>query len=86
MLKVVIIYDISDDKSRYKLAKNLLRYGIRTQQSVFEADINKNELKEIEKLVKRFSNEIDCVDVYQINDYIQRVGNVEYLEIDDFIF
>jgi CRISPR-associated protein Cas2 len=82
---VVVAYDIKNDKKRNKLAKELLKYGIRTQKSVFECEINKKELKNIKKAAKKFSNDTDLVSVYEINN-IKRIGNVNYLEVDDFVF
>jgi len=92
LLKVVIIYDISDDKSRYKLAKNLLRYGIRTQQSVFEADINKNELKEIEKIIDKYHYQnrtylfliVNHANRYNLKDYPEFVNYLHKLEKEGY--
>ena len=86
---VVVIYDISSDKKRYKFAKNLLRFATRTQKSVFEGLVNQNELKQIEKLAQNFAGKNDIISLYYLkqNHYREadRFGNVEYLEIDDFI-
>ncbi len=86
---ILVVYDIKDDKKRYKLAKNLLRFGTRTQKSVFEALVSEKELKEIEKLAKKYSSKKDIVTVYILKErhYREavRFGDVEYLEIDDFI-
>ncbi len=86
---IVVVYDISSDKKRYKFAKNLLRFATRTQKSVFEGLVGKTELKEIEKLAKKFSDQNDTISLYHLkeNHYREatRFGKVEYLEIDDFI-
>ena len=82
---IVIAYDIKSDKKRNKLAKELLKYGIRTQKSVFECEIKSSMLKEIKKIAKKFSYDTDLVSVYEIKK-IDRIGNVDYLEIDDFVF
>ena len=82
---IVIAYDIENDKKRNKLAKELLKYGIRTQKSVFECEINRKDLNKIKKIAKKFSYDTDLVSVYEIKE-IDRIGNVDYLEIDDFVF
>jgi len=41
---VLISYDIEEDKKRTRLAKKLRDFGPRVQKSVFEADINAQEL------------------------------------------
>ena len=82
---IVIAYDIENNKKRNKLAKELLKYGIRTQKSVFECEIKPSILKNIKKVAKKFSYDTDLVSVYEIRE-IDRIGNVDYLEIDDFVF
>jgi len=42
----IISYDITSNKLRRKIAKELENYGIRVQYSVFECDISKAKLKE----------------------------------------
>jgi len=43
--RVLIIYDITEDKPRIKLSKLLSSYGVRVQKSAFEASLNKNNRK-----------------------------------------
>ena len=88
---VLIIYDISLDKVRNRLAKELLRFGIRTQKSLFEAEVSEGELKELQRIVERYAslNKDDTVSLYlltkQSYEKTIRLGATEYLEIDDFI-
>ena len=84
-MHVVIAYDISSNVKRNKLAKELLKFGIRTQKSFFECDVSEKELKIIYKILKRFSQSDDFVTVYKVKE-IERIGDVEYLEIDDLVF
>jgi len=84
---VIVAYDIRSNKKRSKLAKNLLQFGIRTQKSMFECEVNKKELNIIKKLAKKFSDDEDFVTVYEIYERdTKRIGNVKYLEIDDLVF
>lgn len=81
---VVITYDIKNDVQRNRLAKELLKFGIRTQKSLFECDIKEKELKIIKKIAKRYSESDDFVTIYKVKN-IKRAGDVEYLEIDDLV-
>ena len=84
---VIVAYDIRSNKKRNNLAKNLLQFGIRTQKSMFECEINKRELAIIKKLAKKYSDDEDFVTVYEIYDKdTKRIGNTNYLEIDDLVF
>jgi CRISPR-associated protein Cas2 len=47
----LISYDIEDDKKRTRLAHKLKDFGRRVQYSVFEADINEQEVAELQKLL-----------------------------------
>jgi CRISPR-associated protein Cas2 len=85
MMHIVVAYDISNDNKRTKLAKELLKFGIRTQKSFFECDVSERELKTIKKIIKRYSQSDDAVTVYKVKE-VERVGDVEYLEIDDLVF
>jgi CRISPR-associated endonuclease Cas2 len=79
------MYDITDDKLRTKFAKELMRYLYRTQFSVFEGTITKNELIYIEDLAFKYSNDDDKVTIYQFLD-VKRYGDVEYITNYDLIF
>jgi CRISPR-associated protein Cas2 len=59
----VIAYDITIDGKRVKLAKMLLDYGDRVQNSVFEADI---EAREVSLILKRASDLVDVGDSLRI--------------------
>ena len=84
---IIVAYDIRSNRKRAKLAKNLLQFGIRTQKSMFECEVNKKELNIIKKLAKKFSDDEDFVTVYEIYEKdTKRIGNVKYIEIDDLIF
>jgi len=84
---VIVAYDIRNDKKRAKLAKNLLQFGIRTQKSVFECEVNKKELAIIKKIAAKFSDDNDLVTLYEIyKNGTKRIGDVKYLEVDDLVF
>lgn len=63
---VLIIYDITDNKKRNKLAKMLLGYGFRVQKSAFEAVIAKQKYAELLTKIPAFVSREDSVKVYKI--------------------
>jgi len=84
---LIVAYDISKDKKRNKFAKELLKFGIRTQKSVFECDIEEKEVKIIKKLANKFSSDGDFVTIYKTNkSKIKREGRVDNLEINHLVF
>lgn len=64
---VVVAYDCTDDKRRLRVAKTLLDYGDRVQYSVFEADLDKELLKELIHRLSRIINpQEDSIRIYHI--------------------
>ena len=53
MAKIVIMYDISDDRTRRKLFKLLKRYGEPVQLSIFEAIISEEQFAQLRSEVAR---------------------------------
>ncbi|HXH13101.1 MAG TPA: CRISPR-associated endonuclease Cas2 [Alphaproteobacteria bacterium] len=54
--RVIVAYDVADDRRRYRLCKALERYGVRLQYSVFELTITG---KDLHKLVDDLNDLID---------------------------
>jgi CRISPR-associated protein Cas2 len=53
MTKIMILYDISDNRTRTKLFKLLKRYGEPVQLSIFEAIISDEQYTEMRNAVAR---------------------------------
>jgi CRISPR-associated protein Cas2 len=54
MVKVLVIYDISNDTNRNKLAENLFKLGLsRIQRSAFLGDIDSQRLKDVVRICQR---------------------------------
>lgn len=51
-MRIVISYDISDDKRRRKMARLLEGYGDRVQYSVFECDLDAARLQEVRRRMR----------------------------------
>jgi CRISPR-associated protein Cas2 len=63
---VVISYDISDDRTRNKVANLLMDYGKRVQYSVFECRVDAKTLDKIIALLMPFAEGTDSIRVYQL--------------------
>jgi len=59
----IIAYDITEDSPRTKLAKFLLDFGDRIQHSVFEADL---EPEDVERILARAETLIEATDSVRI--------------------
>ena len=84
MIKIVVVFDISSDKNRANIAKELFRHGLRTQKSVFEVEVNKKELQKVYDIAYRYSKKEDKVSVYEFSN-VKRFGKVEFISANDLI-
>ena len=67
-MRVVVSYDISDDKRRRKVAEIMEGYGYRVQYSVFECDLTKNQMAAMKRALRPYvkSREMDSVRFYPL--------------------
>jgi len=64
---VVVSYDITNNRTRTRLAKKLADFGPRVQFSVFEGDINKNELMKLTRILSTIKlEEKDSIRFYTL--------------------
>ena len=56
-MNVIICYDVSDNKLRYRLVKYLEKIAVRVPFSVFKADLNKNEILRLDNYAKKLLND-----------------------------
>ncbi len=49
---IVVSYDVVDDKRRGKVHKTLKNFGARVQYSVFECQLDANELKRLQRRLR----------------------------------
>lgn len=52
-MQVIICYDVSDNKLRYKLVKHLEKIAVRVQLSVFKAELKPAEISTLDKYAKK---------------------------------
>lgn len=58
MLRVLVIYDISDDKARHRISETCLDYGLdRQQYSVFTGLLKPTHVRELAKTLKRVTRQ-----------------------------
>jgi CRISPR-associated protein Cas2 len=63
----LVVYDIPDNRRRYKLSKLLEGHGRRVQESVFECFLNPLEMERLyQQVVSRLNQEEDNVRFYWI--------------------
>ena len=63
----VVSYDISDNRRRYRLVKTLEGYGVRVQESVFECWLLPQQLRELQRRLRKIiKQESDCVAYYRL--------------------
>ena len=90
MKYVVISYDISDDRTRRKVANVLADYGRRVQYSVFECRVDAKTLKKIIAMLTPFAKGNDSIRVYQLCDACLKkvvlLGRGELTEVAEFHF
>lgn len=90
----MITYDITDPKRRTRLHKYLKEFGLNTQKSVFECDIDDTALKQIRSYCRdNLDIAVDSVRIYKIcNRCINKVilsgtgikvTRFEYMVLDD---
>lgn len=87
-MKVVVSYDISDDKRRRLVVKVMESYGYRVQYSVFECELTGKQLRQMQKDLRPHvkGKEMDSVRFYPLpadavekievmgNDYARSLG------------
>jgi len=63
-MKILLTYDISNNRNRNKVATLLEGYGYRVNFSVFELDIKKYQLDLLLKEIKPFYSKSDSIRIY----------------------
>jgi CRISPR-associated protein Cas2 len=86
--RVIIAYDVTDDRRRYRFCKLLERYGERIQYSVFELYITQKELyKLVDDLHQLMDSKADRLLVMRLcggcHTSIGRYGNTGQYEPSD---
>jgi len=72
----VIVYDISRDESRRKIARYLMNKGQRVQESAFECKLDEKGRRAVEKALQRLVDPEGNVRMYPLcaECYAKRIG------------
>lgn len=90
-LDTVIIYDISDDGLRTRVAKALMDYGcIRIQKSAFYGTFNRNNREKLKLRLERMMKDDEgniqfyplCTKCFALRDSI---GEIYHIDEDDYV-
>ncbi len=70
MLRLLITYDITDDKRRKKIGNILESYGKRVNESVFECELKDGSSKRemMDRLLKELDTKEDSLRIYNVCD------------------
>lgn len=85
---ILIIYDIVNNKRRYRFARKMKEYGFRVQRSAFEAFVSDRlYLKLMKEVPKIIDSESDSVRIYRIGyEEVQLFGkNIKIQDRDVII-
>lgn len=83
----VIIYDISENKNRYKMVKVLEKYGLRVQKSAFEALLTQKQFEKLKREVAAVTSSEDSVKIYRLKGVSEVHGYGKTFDVtqDDLI-
>jgi CRISPR-associated protein Cas2 len=83
---ILIIYDIIDNKRRYRMAKFLSGYGFRVQKSAFECKLNKGKYNQLIKRIDKIISKEDLLRVYKFyeNTEVKKWGERKEENMEDF--
>jgi len=85
--RVLIIYDMTEDKPRIKLSKLLSSYGVRVQKSAFEASLNKKQYEKLIFELDRYVGREDSIRMYKLYEDSEVItyGKADEAIFDDVI-
>ena len=85
---LVVSYDISSNRRRYRVMKTMEGFGTRVQYSVFECNLKPREIDDLRKRLKKLVGEEDSIRFYFLGaedvKRIERLGDAR--TVDEKIF
>lgn len=85
---ILVIYDVVDNKKRYRIAKTMKGYGEWVQRSAFECYLTLRQYeKMIQELTPYFDFEQDLLRIYKLTGQaeVKVYGKIEMTENEDLI-
>lgn len=78
-MKVIIAYDIKENKIRRKIQKLMIEFSHTYQKSVYEIDTTKIRLNKIIKKIENITKNEDLIGIIKYNEVIY-LGNCKKVE------
>lgn len=69
----IACYDVADDRRRARVARLLLRHGVRVQKSVFEVWLEPEQVPGLQREVGRLLGRDDAFDLYPFDSRAGRM-------------
>ena len=63
---ILVIYDITNNKRRYRFVKFVEKFGVRVQKSAFEMILDENSYTRLISQISRYISQEDNVRVYKL--------------------
>lgn len=85
---VVVVYDVSDNKKRYRIHKVMKGFGEWVQRSAFECHLKDNQIEVMKnKLKKHIDPKIDMLRIYKISTTpkVWTYGKIDLTEDEKFV-
>lgn len=85
---IVVVYDVADNKKRYRIHKAMKGYGEWVQRSAFECHLKDSQIEEMKgKLKKLIDSKIDMLRIYKISTTpkVWTYGRIELTEDEKFV-
>lgn len=85
---ILVIYDVVDNKKRYRVAKTMKGYGEWVQRSAFECHLTLRQYeKMIQDIIPYFDFEQDLLRIYKLTGQaeVKVYGKIEMTENEDLI-
>jgi len=70
-MKILIAYDVSNDKRRKKIQKLVYQFSDSYQKSAVEVDIDKNQMKYLAQTLDYFSDDEDLIAFIHYKDVLK---------------
>lgn len=82
--RVIVFYDVTENKRRTKLNKVLESYGIRIQRSGFECILTIYQYQELlEKIEKTINKDEDIIKIIKLHEESQITDFGEYKKVEN---
>lgn len=85
---VIVVYDVSDNKKRYRIHKTMEGFGEWVQRSAFECHLKDSQIEQMKDKLKKYIDPItDMLRIYKISTTpkVWTYGRIEVTEDEKFV-